>query len=260
MHHWKPGQDGIGACGRIGPLLSPGFQILIVEFDAETESPVRNAKGFCTVVRPGKVGELISKIDQSLPLRRLVVINARYDGYLNRPLDDQKKVLRNVFKQGDAYFRTGDLFKQDALGRYYYFVDRVGDTVRCKGENISTVEVESHLNTFPGVKEVCVYGVSVDGYDGGFPMAALVVDGLFRVEGLIEFLGARLPGYSIPRFLRLVDKLDATGTFKFQKHILKARGIDVGGSIMYWWCVGDPAYSVFKDKQRKELKTGEPRL
>ena len=91
----------------------------------------------------------------------------------------EKKILRDVFKKGDAWFRTGDLMRRDEHG-YFYFVDRIGDTFRWKGENVATSEVAEALAAVPGIKEVNVYGVDVPGADGRAGMAALVVDGDFR--------------------------------------------------------------------------------
>ncbi len=84
-----------------------------------------------------------------------------------------------MFKKGDAWFRTGDLMRRDEHG-YFYFVDRIGDTFRWKGENVATSEVAEALSTVPGIREVNVYGVSVPGADGRAGMAALVVDSHVR--------------------------------------------------------------------------------
>ena len=117
---------------------------------------------------PDEVGELLAEIrdDPRYPA-------ARFDGYADSAATDAK-MLRDVFKPGDAWFRTGDLMRRDARG-YYYFVDRIGDTFRWKGENVSTTEVAETITTFPGVHEAIVYGVAAPGYEGRAGMAALVV-------------------------------------------------------------------------------------
>jgi fatty-acyl-CoA synthase len=145
-------------------------------------------------------------------------------GYADKAATE-KKVLRNAFAPGDAYFRTGDLMRMDEEG-YFYFVDRVGDTFRWKGENVSTSEVAQHLGAIPGVKEASVYGVAVPGADGRAGMAAVVTDpdfdlGLFQVQ-----TETTLPSYAQPVFLRLQQEIEVTGTFKYRKTELMADGFD----------------------------------
>src|SRR4029078_9198786 len=108
---------------------------------------------------PNEPGEVIGRIvnDPSKP-------GNRFEGYAASAQNDNK-ILRDVFKKGDAWFRTGDLMRKDERG-YFYFVDRVGDTFRWKGENVSTSEVSEAINTFPGIVDANVYGVSVQGRDG----------------------------------------------------------------------------------------------
>src|SRR6202012_4242850 len=95
------------------------------------------------------------------------------EGYTS-DTDSARKTLRNVFAAGDAWFRTGDLMRRDDAG-FYYFVDRIGDTFRWKGENVSTFEVEETVSACAGVAMAIVYGVAVPGHDAGAGMAALVV-------------------------------------------------------------------------------------
>ena len=145
------------------------------------------------------------------------MLAARFDGYAD-PSATQQKVLRDVFEPGDAWFRTGDLVRQDANG-YFYFVDRVGDTFRWKGENVSTVEVAETLARFSGVREAVVYGVAVPGHDGRAGMAALVVDSVatFDLDGFRAFVAERLPVYARPIFLRFRTELEVNATFKLRQ-------------------------------------------
>jgi fatty-acyl-CoA synthase len=117
--------------------------------------------------------------------------------------------------------------KKDARG-YFYFVDRIGDTFRWKGENVSTTEVAECITTFPGVIEATVYGVQIPGSDGRAGMAAIVPENIasFDLAGLREHLKAHLPDYARPMFLRLQEHLDITGTFKPRKLDLVADGFD----------------------------------
>ena len=149
---------------------------------------------------------------------------ARFEGYTNADAT-QKKILRDVFEKGDAYFRTGDLLRRDRDG-YFYFVDRIGDTFRWKGENVATSEVAEVLSQAAGVREANVYGVEVQGHDGRAGMAALVVDGDFDPAALHAHVARELPSYARPLFLRIRTEIEVTGTFKHRKVELAAQGFD----------------------------------
>jgi len=139
----------------------------------------------------------------------------------------EKKVLRDVFEKGDAWFRTGDLMKMDADG-YFDFVDRIGDTFRWKGENVSTGEVASHLQSAPGVLEANVYGVAVPGAEGRAGMAGLVVSEDFDLKTFGDYVAQALPSYAQPVFIRLLPAIATTGTFKYRKVDLVKDGFDPG--------------------------------
>ena len=106
--------------------------------------------------------------------------------------------------------------RKDKLG-FFYFVDRLGDTFRWKGENVSTTEVADTIAACPGVIDAVVFGVTIPDADGRAGMAAIVADKNFRLQTLHEFLGKRLPGYARPLYLRLCRRIDITGTFKLTK-------------------------------------------
>ena len=130
-----------------------------------------------------------------------------------------------MFERGDAWFRTGDLMRADAAG-FFYFVDRIGDTFRWKGENVATSEVAAAITAFPGVAEATVYGVPVPGTEGAAGMAALVADGTLDLPGLRKHLARLLPSYARPLFLRIQDRIAVTATFKHQKTELARDGFD----------------------------------
>ncbi len=155
-----------GAIGRIPSYLAHRFPAALVRHDFEKEEPVRSEQGFCLRAAPNETGEAIGRIsgDPSNP-------GNRYEGYTNRA-ESEKKILRNVFEPGDAWFRTGDLMRRDEQG-YFYFVDRIGDTFRWKGENVSTTEVSEAICAFPGITQANVYGVPVPGADGRAGMALI---------------------------------------------------------------------------------------
>ena len=109
---------------------------------------------------------------------------------------------------------------------YFYFVDRIGDTFRWKGENVSTTEVSDVIMAFPGVVEAAVYGIQIPGTDGRAGMAALVVGRTVDLAAFSSFLQARLPKYAHPVFLRICKEIEATPTFKQFKHNLIRQGYD----------------------------------
>jgi fatty-acyl-CoA synthase len=220
--------DGtIGAVGRVPSYMRGIFATRIVRFDVEKEMPIRGPDGFCIECADGEVGECIGKIENA-PGRT-------FDGY-TKASDTQKKVLENVFATGDRWFRTGDLMKRDTNG-YFYFVDRIGDTFRWKGENVATSEVSEALGVVPGVKEANVYGVSVPGQDGRAGMAALVTGSGFDVAVLAGALASNLPPYARPVFVRLLPELEITGTFKQRKVELVKDGFDPAAirDPLYWF-------------------------
>jgi len=208
-----------GAIGRIPPFLAHRSPTALVRYDFETGDVVRNELGRCVRCRPGEAGEAIGKIAQSASDS-----GARFEGYTNSQ-DSDKKILRDVFKPGDAWFRTGDLMRQDENG-FFYFIDRVGDTFRWKGENVSTTEVEHVLTAFPGVIEASVYGIKLPGAEGRAGMAAVVVDERFDMAAFRKYLVSHLPSYARPLFLRLVRELELTVTFKQKKNELVRQGFD----------------------------------
>jgi fatty-acyl-CoA synthase len=149
-----------GAVGRIPPFLARQFSAAIIQCDPETGVPVRNADGFCIQCADDEAGEAISQIK-----------GRQFDGYTD-PVASQKKILHDVFTKGDRWFRSGDLMRKD-VGNYFFFVDRLGDTFRWKGENVSTTEVAAVLRGCAGVLDVAVYGVAVPGNEGRAGMAAM---------------------------------------------------------------------------------------
>ncbi|MFC3068779.1 long-chain-acyl-CoA synthetase [Phenylobacterium soli] len=205
-----------GAVGRAPKWLRSRFNIRLVQFDVEAEAPVRGTDGFCIEARPGEIGECVGRIGGDA--------RAEYAGYVDKAASE-KKVLRDVFEKGDAFFATGDLMRQDADG-YLYFVDRIGDTFRWKGENVSTNEVAERVQAIPGVREANVYGVAVSGAEGRAGMAALVVGPEFDIKAFGEAVGRELPPFAQPLFVRILPAMETTGTFKLRKMDLIADGYD----------------------------------
>jgi fatty-acyl-CoA synthase len=208
-----------GAIGKIPPFLAHRLPVALLRFDVESGEPRRNADGFCERCEPDEVGEAVGFIPSAG-----TELAGRFEGYAD-PEASARKVLRNVFKGGDSWYRTGDLMRRDERG-FYYFVDRVGETYRWKGENVSTAEVLTALTASRGVLDGVVYGVAVPGADGRAGAAALVVDAEFGLAAFRADLALRLPAYARPVFLRLLDTIESTGTFKPRKQDLINTGFD----------------------------------
>lgn len=206
-----------GAIGRVPPYLTHRFPAALVKFDLDKGEPLRNEQGFCIACAPNEVGEAIGQL-----LKDPANIGSRFEGYTNQEASE-KKILRGAFKPGDAWFRTGDLMRKDERG-FYYFVDRIGDTFRWKGENVATSEVSMVICQYPGVKEANVYGVTVPGADGRAGMATLVADAELNLKMLWAFVASRLPAYACPLFLRVRAEMDVTATFKYTKTDLVREG------------------------------------
>jgi len=217
-----------GAIGRLPAFLSSRLPVALLRFDLDTSEPRRNPQGFCEQCLPNEIGEAVGLIPESRGQRA-----GRFEGYAD-PEASARKVLRNVFKEGDAWYRTGDLMRRDERG-FYYFVDRVGETYRWKGENVSTAEVLTALTASRGVIDAVVYGVTVPGADGRAGTAALQVNGEFDLAAFRAEVATRLPPYARPVFLRIVSTLEATATFKPRKQDLMQAGFDPGR-------ISDPLY------------------
>jgi fatty-acyl-CoA synthase len=226
-----------GAVGRLPWYAAHRFPIKIVRFDRERQQPLRNARGFCVECKVNEPGEVIGKI-----LRDPAKPGARFEGYATHD-ETEKKVLRDVFVKGDLWFRTGDLMRKDE-NAYFYFVDRIGDTFRWKGENVSTTEVEQAICQFDGVLEANVYGAQVPGREGRAGMAAIVTQDHFNLTAFREHLAKHLPDYAQPLFLRIRQGIDVTTTFKQKKVDLVKQGFDPTATCdpLYF---NDPAAGAF---------------
>ena len=208
-----------GAIGRIPPFLIHRMPVALVRFDPATGAPIRDGTGRCVRCAPDEVGEAVGEIAGAAGKA-----SGRFEGYADDAAS-QKKILRDVFAPGDAWYRSGDLMRRDAEG-FFYFVDRAGDTFRWKGENVSTSEVAGVIAECAGVAEAVVYGVAVPGTEGRAGMAAVVAERDFRLADLRAHVSRHLPDYARPLFVRIVPALELTGTFKLRKQDLAEQGYD----------------------------------
>ncbi|MPY81835.1 MAG: long-chain-acyl-CoA synthetase [Actinophytocola sp.] len=188
----------------------------IVEYDPATEQPVRDHKGKLRKVSTGKVGLLVTKVTNRAP----------FDGYTDRDATE-RKLIRDAFRSGDCWFNTGDLVRKQGFN-HVAFADRLGDTFRWKGENVATTEVEAAVAEHPDVEQAVVFGVEVPGADGKAGMAAIKLASGVHFDGasLAKHLATQLPGYAVPLFVRLIDEVEQTSTFKSRKVDLRDQGYD----------------------------------
>ena len=208
-----------GSIGRVPPMLAHRYPITIIRTDPMTDEPIRDEQGRCVRCEPNEPGEAIGQI-----LADPEHVQSAFDGYVDARAT-AAKTLRDVLKPGDAWYRTGDLMRRDQKG-FYYFVDRIGDTYRWKGENVSTTEVAMILHSIPGIVDAAAYGVSVPNTEGRAGMAAIVIDKFFSLSAFQVMISQRLPAYARPMFLRVVQRIDRTATFKSQLSDLKKQSYD----------------------------------
>ena len=228
-----------GAIGRMPVWLRLIFKIALVRHDGLDSEPLRDPAGRCIACKPGEIGEAIGSIERN-PKRP----TNRFDGYADEGATE-KKILRNVFSDGDSWFRTGDLMRADRYG-YFYFVDRIGDTFRWKGENVSTTEVAAAISRFASIAEANVYGVEVPNHEGRAGMAMIVpLDGAPDFAELARHMATSLPDYAIPVFLRISNEIEKTSTFKQRKRALAEEGFDpdrITDSLYYF----DPSLAAYR--------------
>jgi fatty-acyl-CoA synthase len=222
--------------------------VAFVEYDSETGDPVRDDNGRVRKVPSGEAGLLLSKVSNFQP----------FDGYTDKDATE-KKLVRNAFRDGDVWFNTGDLMKPQGFG-HAAFADRLGDTFRWKGENVATTDVEAGVACDPNVDDATVFGVQVEGADGRAGMAVVTLkDGKeFDGKSMAKSVYEHLPNYAVPLFIRVVDELEQTSTFKSKKVELRkqAYSSDVEDPI-YVLKGRDEGYVEFYDEYPDELKAGK---
>jgi acyl-CoA synthetase (AMP-forming)/AMP-acid ligase II len=239
------------------------FATKIVKFNVEDDDVVRDPKtGLCIECDYDEVGELVA------PIRTLDTANGKmenFEGYTNKEATE-KKILRDVFAKGDQYFRSGDLLRRDAKG-YFYFVDRIGDTFRWKGENVSTMDVSEVISSLPGVVDANVLGVQVQGKDGRAGVVVLTTEegteanADFRQQ-LATHCKKNLPPYSIPVFVRLCTEVNVTGTFKHQKVEYRNQGCDPSAisDEMWWYNAATSNYEPYGSEEYTRIIGGHSKL
>nr|XP_023840460.1 long-chain fatty acid transport protein 6 isoform X1 [Salvelinus alpinus] len=243
----------IGPIGRAGYFNKLNMPFEFLSCDPQTYEPIRTDSGRCVKANKGETGLLVAPVSVMNP----------FLGYAGNTLQSEKKLLRDVFNEGDVYFNTGDLMLQDHRD-FVYFRDRIGDTFRWKGENVATTEVSEILGSLDFLQEVNVYGVTVPGYEGRAGMAAVVLKMDQKLDGkkLYNHLVQSLPAYSWPWFLRIQTSIDVTETFKQQKRKLVLEGFspDAVQESLYFLDLSQRDYVPLTQSLHDDIVSGKIRL
>ncbi|QDS72660.1 hypothetical protein FKW77_002703 [Venturia effusa] len=254
------GEIAAGKVGFRGPIENYlTTDTILVKYDPTTEAPWRDPKtGFCARAKKDEPGEAIG----------LVTGMEFYPEYLNNPEANQKKLITNVFKKGDVYQRTGDLLVRERSG-YIRFHDRSGDTYRWRGENVSAGEVRELISTVPGVQDVTVYAVKLDGYDGQAGAAAITLadpsprsEKQFAEQLYSRLKATGLTAFQIPRLVRFLEQIEVGATFKHLKTQMQTRSWDpekqIGNESVYW--LDGESYRRLDAKSWFAIQNGKARL
>ena len=255
MEFYGSSEGNIGFMNIFNHDCTVGFTTIpyaIVEYDLDLDEVIRQDNGFLRKVKKGQSGLLLGEITDKSP----------FDGYTD-PEKTEKSILRDVFKLGDAWFNTGDLMRDQGY-LHAQFVDRLGDTYRWKGENVSTTEVENCLNGISQVLDAVVYGVEIPDTNGRAGMASVTLKSsdLFDAEVFSRYLVDNLPAFAVPIFIRVSEEMEKTGTFKYKKTDLKKSGFDISLVKEPVWVKlpGESSYQLMDEKLERAIRAGDFRF
>ncbi|XP_062571942.1 long-chain fatty acid transport protein 6-like isoform X2 [Saccostrea cucullata] len=251
----------VGAVGRMSPLLKFSLPCEFVLYDKENEDVLRNKDGLCVLAPLETPGLLLIKLDER---RRMT-----FEGYKGKESERNKKLVYNVVRQGDCYINTGDAFTRDK-DYFVYFSDRLGDTFRWKGENVSTTEVANILMELELVSDICVYGVEIGDNEGKAGMAALTLKtqpenlslNVEQLKSIAQHCAQQLPAYARPRFIRVVKEFVYTSTFKQSKLKLKEDGYDLRkmSSPVYFLDCKENVYKQMTPEIQMDIDSGKIKM
>lgn len=254
MEFYGSSEGNIGFLNLFNHDCTVGFTTIpyaIVEYDLDLDEVIRQKDGFLRKVKKGQSGLLLGEITDKSP----------FDGYTD-PEKTEKSILRNVFKAGDAWFNTGDLMRDQGY-LHAQFVDRLGDTYRWKGENVSTTEVENSIGSHASILDAVVYGVEIPNTNGRAGMAniRLMDNAEFDPVEFYQHLNKQLPSFSVPVFLRVSEKMETTGTFKYKKTDLKKAGFDLAKvTDSVWVCLpNECGYKLLDKALQADIEQGKYR-
>lgn len=236
--------------GMVGRLTQAGP--FLAKVNPDTGEFLKNQRGFCVKCKPGDTGIALIKIDKG----------TFFTGYKNKE-KTQKKLIYDVLRKNDTFFNTGDML---TLHDDYWvsFTDRLGDTYRWKGENISTLEVESILNSYQAINMSAVYGVLIPNTEGKGGMAAIKLNPLIRfdIDELSNFVIDVLPAYSRPVFIRIHDKFELAGPYKIKKTDFRSEAYDISRFTdqIFLWDVSAKKHVEFDELLYNKIKTGQLKI
>jgi citronellyl-CoA synthetase len=259
VHEFYASSEGnVGFTNAFNVDMTVGFTPMnwsLVKYNEETGNIIRNKDGYATEVKKGQPGLLVGFIEPQAP----------YDGYTDEE-KTKKTILKDVFEQGDSYFNTGDVMRHIGFN-HAQFVDRLGDTFRWKGENVSTTEVESSIHEHEQISDSVVYGVEIPNTNGRAGMAAIFMKDQnedLDVDVLLEKLQEQLPSYAVPVFLRVSKShIDTTGTFKYKKSDLKKDAFYLekcGKDKLFVLLPGEKKYSSITESTLENINAGQYRF
>jgi len=233
----------------VGMCLTP---FSIVKYDIDSERSILDENGFMQPVGRGETGLLLGEITDTVP----------FHGYTNKEATEEK-ICRDVFEKGDIWLNTGDLVVNQGY-KHIQFADRLGDTFRWKGENVSTTQVEETISTLQQVSQATTFGVQIPGTDGRAGMAAVIPFGSvddFDLQGMATFLHESLPVYAIPKFVRFKTEFEVTPTFKVKKSVLRNEGFnpDEISDPLYALLPGENSYVPLTPKLYQAILDGKYR-
>ncbi len=244
----RPLFNADGVPGMVGRDNMAGFSIAKV--DPDTGEFYKNEKGYCIKCKAGDIGMGLIKVEE----------RGVFTGYKDKE-KTEKKIIHNVFRKNDTFFHTGDMLKVHK-DRWVSFVDRFGDTFRWKGENVSTLEVEAILNSFPAIQYSAVYGVAIPNTEGKAGMAAFTLDSSikFDIDELSQFVLSSLPSYSIPIFMRIMEELETTtSSFKIVKTNLRKEiyNLNIVKDPIHFWDSSAKKYVPLTEELHQNIKEGK---
>ncbi|CDK28502.1 unnamed protein product [Kuraishia capsulata CBS 1993] len=255
--NFQQGDFAIGACGSYGRLINRilTFHHFLVKMDPEDNQTIyRNDKGFCEQADCEEPGELLMRI--MLPKKP----ETSFQGYLNNKKETESKVVRNVFRKGDAFFRTGDLLKTDRFGSMY-FVDRLGDTFRWKSENVSATEVENEVLLCSSIEQCVVVGAKVPEHEGRAGFAVIEskpeADHAETLKELAKHVVATLPNYARPLFVKF-GKVNFTDNHKLPRKVYA--NPELPGEGVFWLNGATGTYEALGDEDWQKILGGVARL
>ncbi|KAJ5865396.1 uncharacterized protein N7529_007312 [Penicillium soppii] len=266
LFNYNRGPFTSGSVGHHGLLLRGIMHnvFIPVAIDPETGDIMRDPKtGFAKRASYEEGGEIIVNIPGK----------DAFQGYWHNDDATNKKFLKDVFKKGDLYYRSGDALRRQSDGRWY-FLDRLGDTFRWKSENVATAEVSEVVGQFPGITEANVYGVRLPNHEGRAGCAAIQISPearqTFDYSALAKFVRSKLPRYAVPVFLRVVESPTHIHNHKQNKVPLRDEGVDISltgtkapegkDDHFLWIAPGSDTYSPYGQKEWDQLSGGGARL